>query len=79
MERLSAGICDHCFHCGIMYDGNGIDEPFISIPFCPKTNNEIIPAPDSHKGMRVNDCEYYQEDSLPPPPNSQRLAVVFLY
>lgn len=57
---LSAGLCDNCVHCGILYDGNGIDEPLQSVPYCPKTEKEVITVNDKNKEMRISNCEYFE-------------------
>lgn len=60
-ERLSAGLCDNCDNLGSIDEGDGREQPYISIPFCKQLNVEIVPTCNEHKEHRVNQCVDFKE------------------
>jgi len=59
--KLSAGLCDTCKNFDIKQLGDGVSEPFTTIPFCYKKNKEIEPFPEAEKESRTLECDKYEE------------------
>ena len=59
IEKETAGICDSCSNCQAHEFGNGVHEPFYTIPFCEVKHIEIEPVPLSDKEGQILECDKY--------------------